>query len=65
VSKTRNAAHDTYKSASNIRKKWPPYGKKCKKIRTGHGEKKILKKVCSEIASFICYLMMALYGRNI
>jgi hypothetical protein len=40
-SKTRNTAHDTCKSAPNIRKKWPRYRKKYKKIKTGHGEKKI------------------------
>jgi hypothetical protein len=43
-SKTRNAARDTHKSAPNIRKKWQRCGKKYKKIITGHGEKKILKK---------------------
>jgi hypothetical protein len=32
-------AHDTYKSAPNIRKKWPRYRKKYKKIITGHGKK--------------------------
>jgi hypothetical protein len=44
-SKTRNTEHDTCKSAPNIRKKWPRYRKKIyKKIITGHGEKKMLKK---------------------
>jgi hypothetical protein len=45
-SKTGNAAHDMYKSAPNIRKKWPRYKKKkFRKIITGHGEKKILRSV--------------------
>jgi hypothetical protein len=43
-SKTRNAAHDTYNSAPNIRIKMAALREKYKRIITGHGEKKILKK---------------------